>query len=138
MRQILILILFSLRAFATSVYGGFWDSALETVKDVTGPKDAGKTVGEQNGLTDQEILTGLREALNLGVQRAVERASASGGFMDNSVIHIPLPGYLQGDTAATDYFREKTWQPLSERFQPIVHATSQTVGVTQSYLGEDV
>ena len=62
MRQILILILFGLVAFATSVYGGFWDSALETVKDVTGPKEAGEAVGEQNGLTDQEILTGLREA----------------------------------------------------------------------------
>jgi hypothetical protein len=188
MRQILILILFSLVAFAPSVYGGFWDSAVEKVREVTGPKEAVKTDVKQDGLTDQEILSGLREALDLGVQRAVERASASGGFMDNPVIHIPLPGYLQnvagtlrglglgsqadafeqtmnqaaekasgealpvlaqavkdltfedvrrlwkgGDTAATDYFREKTWQPLSERFQPIVHATSQTVGVTQSY-----
>ena len=78
MRQILILILFSLMAFAPSVYAGFWDSALETVKDVTGPKEAGKAVGQQDGLTDQEILTGLREALNLGVQRAVKKASASG------------------------------------------------------------
>jgi hypothetical protein len=188
MRQILILILFSLVAFIPSVYGGFWDSAVDKVREVTGPKEAVKNAGKADELNDQEILSGLREALNLGVQRAVEKASASGGFMDNPVIHIPLPGYLQnvagtlrgfglasqadafeqtmnkaaekasgealpvlaqavkdltfedvrrlwkgGDTAATDYFREKTWQPLSERFQPIVHATSQTVGVTQSY-----
>ena len=45
MRQILIL--FSLMAFAPSVYGGFWDSALETVRDVTGPKEAGKTLADQ-------------------------------------------------------------------------------------------
>lgn len=188
MRQILILILFGIMASAPSVYAGFWDSTLETIRDITAPKEAEKSVGKQDGLTDQEILTGLREALDLGMQRAVERASASGGFMDDPVIHIPLPATLQnvagilrgfglapqvdafeqtmnraaekasgealpvlvqavkdltfedarrlwkgGDTAATDYFREKTWQPLSERFKPIVHATSQTVGVTQAY-----
>jgi hypothetical protein len=77
MRQILILILFSLVAFAPSVYGGFWDSAVEKVREVTGPKEAVKTDVKQDGLTDQEILSGLREALDLGVQRAVERASAS-------------------------------------------------------------
>nr|HDN00483.1 DUF4197 domain-containing protein [Deltaproteobacteria bacterium] len=38
-----------------------------------------------------------------------------------------------GGTSATDYFQDKTWQPLSERLRPIVHDTSQTVGVTQAY-----
>jgi hypothetical protein len=184
----MVFILFSLTALAPSVYGGFWDSALETVKDITGSEEAGKAVGRQDGLTDQDILTGLREALNLGVQRSVERASTPGGFMENPVIHIPLPGHFQniagtlrglglgsqtdafektmnraaekaseealpiliqavkdlsfedarrlwkgGGTSATDYFQDKTWQPLSERLRPIVHDTSQTVGVTQAY-----
>ena len=46
MRQILILILFSLLAFVPSVYGGFWDSAVEKVREVTGPKEAVKTAGK--------------------------------------------------------------------------------------------
>lgn len=188
MKQILILILFAIMVSASSLYAGFWNSTLETVRDIAAPKEAEKTVAKQDGLTNQEILTGLRETLDLGVQRAVKRASAPGGFMDNPAIRIPLPAHLQsvartlkgfgftpqvdafeqtmnkaaekasgealpvlaqavkgltfedarrlwkgGNTAVTDYFREKTWQPLSEKFQPIIHATSQTVGVTQAY-----
>lgn len=188
MRRIIVPVFFSLMALSPPVYGGFLDSAVETVKDVTGSEEAGKAVRQQDGLTDQDILTGLREALNLGVQRSVEKASAPGGFMENPVIHIPLPGHFQniagtlkglglgsqadafertmnqaaekasgealpilvqavkdlsfedarrlwksGGTSATDYFRNKTWQPLSERFRPIIHDTSQKVGVTQTY-----
>ncbi|MCD4755820.1 MAG: DUF4197 domain-containing protein [Deltaproteobacteria bacterium] len=38
-----------------------------------------------------------------------------------------------GDTAVTDYFRQVTWQPLYDKFQPVVHASAQEVGVTQAY-----
>ena len=138
MRQILILILFSLVAFVPPVYGGFWDSAVEKVREVTGPKEAVKTADKADELTDQEILSGLRGALNLGVQRAVEKASGEAlPVLTQAVKDMTFEDarllWKGGDTAATDYFREKTWQPLSERFQPIVHATSQKVGVTQSY-----
>ncbi len=40
-----------------------------------------------------------------------------------------------GDTAATDYFKGKTWQPLYEAFEPIVHEAVQQVGVTKAYQG---
>ena len=38
-----------------------------------------------------------------------------------------------GDTAATDYFEEKTSDPLREAFHPIVEKTMSEVGVTQQY-----
>jgi hypothetical protein len=38
-----------------------------------------------------------------------------------------------GNTAATDYFRQVTWQPLYDKFQPVVRASAQEVGVTQTY-----
>ena len=32
-----------------------------------------------------------------------------------------------------DYFRQVTWQPLYDKFQPVVHASAQEAGVTQAY-----
>ncbi len=38
-----------------------------------------------------------------------------------------------GDHAITDYFRQKTWQDLYERFLPIVRENLENVGVTKKY-----
>ena len=41
---------------------------------------------------------------------------------------------LQGeDDAATEYFRDKTYARLSDRFEPIVHDAMDRVGVTRNY-----
>ncbi len=37
------------------------------------------------------------------------------------------------DTAATNYFKGKTWQPLSKAFDPVVHEAIQQVGVAKAY-----
>ncbi|PJB36345.1 MAG: DUF4197 domain-containing protein [Deltaproteobacteria bacterium CG_4_9_14_3_um_filter_51_14] len=42
---------------------------------------------------------------------------------------------LKGDdTAATRYFKEKTFNPLSEQFKPFVKQSMQAVGVTKKYM----
>ncbi len=46
------------------------------------------------------VAAGLKEALQLGAERAVAKTSASGGFLDNADIHIPLPGKLDLMTRA--------------------------------------
>ena len=38
-----------------------------------------------------------------------------------------------GQTSATDFFRRKTEAKLTERFQPIVKATTDKVGLAQQY-----
>lgn len=43
------------------------------------------------GLTDSEIVSGLKEALNAGVDTSVVSASAAGGYLKNEVIKILLP-----------------------------------------------
>jgi hypothetical protein len=48
-----------------------------------------------SGLSSEEIAGGLREALRIGTENAVSRASAVGGFLDNPQIRIPLPSKLQ-------------------------------------------
>ncbi len=78
----------------TGANGGFWDQALDIYKKASSapPQETGAA---NYGLTNQELISGFKEALDLGVKRAVELASRPGGFLDNPQIHIPLPEKLQ-------------------------------------------
>ncbi len=137
---------------------------------------------------DGTVVAGLKEALRVSTSRAVDRLSASGGYADDPVRRIGLPGDL-GDmadalraigmggqvdafeakmneaaehaaqeattvfvdairkmsfkdavaileghgTAATDYFREKTSEPLAKRYAPIVERHLDQVGAVSTY-----
>ena len=140
------------------------------------------------GLSESTIAAGLRQALEVGGERASSAASKKGGFLSDSRIRIPLPEKLQtmanglraigfgsqvdnfevemnlaaeaaafeakpvllqavkgmtltdimgiyngSDTAATDYFKQKTSAELNQRFQPVVHDKMRQVGVYQTY-----
>lgn len=47
------------------------------------------------GLTNDEMVSGLKEALGKGTQHAVEQLGREGGFLDNSKVRIPMPKSLQ-------------------------------------------
>lgn len=152
-------------------------------------KDAQKAVGlGQSGLTNTEIIDGLKQALEIGTKNAVDIVSKADGYYKNPDIRIPLPSSVQKverllraagygqkvdafelsmnraaeraapeakaifwdaikqmsfddarkildgpDNAATLYFREKTEDPLTEIFKPIVHSAMSEVGVTRTY-----
>ena len=46
------------------------------------------------GLTEGDAALGIRAALERGAVAAVALLGRSGGFLDNPMVHIPLPGYL--------------------------------------------
>lgn len=46
------------------------------------------------GLSQDEIARGLREALEIGTERAVDDLAVTNAFFSNPEIHIPLPGAL--------------------------------------------
>lgn len=52
-------------------------------------------------LSDTEIGAGLRDALAVGAERAVELLGRDGGFLNDPEVRIPLPGVLQ--TAAKGF-----------------------------------
>ena len=148
-------------------------------------KDA---VGGSRGVSNDEIVQGLKEALTIGTQNAVATVSKSNGYYQNPDIKILLPeevenagkylrlaGYgskvdefeesmnraaekaapeakqiymdavkdmeiedaqniIDGpDTAATSYFKDKTYTRLQEIFKPIVKDTMGQVGVTRQF-----
>ena len=44
-----------------------------------------------NNLSNDEVIKGLKEALNVGIKISTEKASAIGGFLNNDLIRIPFP-----------------------------------------------
>lgn len=51
--------------------------------------------GAASSLTDSEISSGLKEALNVGADVVVNQLGTSNGFNGDPSIHIPLPNSLQ-------------------------------------------
>lgn len=65
---------------------------LKKGRDLIGgtPEGSGAT-----GLSNQEIVAGLKEALRVGTERVVEQLGAPGGFNADPEVHIPLPASLR-------------------------------------------
>jgi hypothetical protein len=143
---------------------------------------------QQPGLGDAKIVSGLKEALQVGTKNAVALTGKPDGFFGNAAIKILMPeklktletglraiGYapqvdelilsmnraaeqaapaasqifvdaisamtfddatkiLHGsDTAATEYFKDKTTDKLTVAFRPTVERAMNQVGVTRQY-----
>ncbi len=141
-----------------------------------------------SGLTNEKIISGLKEALEVGTENTVNLTGNADGYLKNEAIKILLPEKLQkmdkalrmvgfgpqidefvvsmnrsaeqaaplakpifknavtemsfedgekilngGDTAATDYFKEKTKAKLTEAFKPKVTEAMDQVGVAAQY-----
>lgn len=56
--------------------------------------DAATAVAGQGKLGEAEIVAGLKEALQVGTQRAVKLLSRQGGYLDDLQVRIPLPESL--------------------------------------------
>ncbi len=148
----------------------------------------GLGLGRPGGLNDAKIASGLKEALQIGTQNAVNLTGRLDGYFRNEVIKILMPEKLQtlekglrlvgygprvdefvlsmnraaeraaprakaifwdaigemsfedarkilngGDTAATDYFQDKTTDRLTAAFRPVVDKAMNEVGVTRRY-----
>lgn len=142
----------------------------------------------EKGLDQNTMISGLKEALSVGTEKAVEKVSALDGYLGNQAIKIFMPEKMQtvadilekfgqqglvdefitsmnraaekaaplavphfssaikemsfedansilhgGDTAATDYFKSKTFDALYGEFKPIISTSMNEVGVTSLY-----
>jgi len=54
-----------------------------------------KAVGGSQGISQGEMVEGLKEALKIGTGNAVQNVSQLDGYYGNSSIRIPLPGMVQ-------------------------------------------
>lgn len=54
------------------------------------------SAGSKGRLGEAEIVAGLREALQVGTQRAVQLLGKEGGYLDDRQVRIPVPEPLRG------------------------------------------
>ncbi|ACN17322.1 conserved hypothetical protein [Desulforapulum autotrophicum HRM2] len=83
-------------------------------------------------------MTGLIDQFEQSMNRAAEQAApqATELFVDavKTMSFSDAKKILNGrDNEATLYFKDRTWDKLSERFRPVVHNTMAEVGVTRNF-----
>jgi len=177
MRKIFVLLLLVFVFSTTIAAAGLLE---DVMKNIGGPSR-----GEPDEGT---IISGLKEALSIGTDKAVKNVSQVDGYFGNQVIKILMPEKIQrvadilgkvgyqkqvddfvlsmnraaekaapkaasifvdaikgmtiedarkilngGDTAATEFFKDKTHDKIYDAFKPIVSSSMNEVGVTLSY-----
>lgn len=84
-QKLCVLICLMLVVSATDAYAGFQDFL----------KGAMKSLGLEQGLAENEIVDGLKQALEIGTSKAVMLVSKKNGYLKNPKIKIPLPENVQ-------------------------------------------
>lgn len=91
-RKVLALTTFLLLAASPALIAG-WGDWLKNIEDAL---PTGTPVGsEATALSQTEIAAGLKEALNVGVERATSLLGREGGFLNDAAVKIPMPDALQ-------------------------------------------
>jgi len=85
-------ILLAMSLLTASVAAADWRS---TLGEFFGSKESAGTTTSQPALTDQEMNSGVLEALAVGIQRAIHLLGQAGGYLNDSTVRIPMPGHLQ-------------------------------------------
>jgi hypothetical protein len=65
-------------------------AACDTLQDLASQTVAGSSTGTP-GLSNGEVISGLKEALTVGITNSVNVASITDGFLKNSNIRLPFP-----------------------------------------------
>ena len=74
-------------------------SLLDSAKGLLGKVGQG---GASGGLSSSEISSGLTEAIWVGAQRVIGQLGTTGGFENDSAVHIPLPKTMRSAQAVLD------------------------------------
>ncbi|HEX9757237.1 MAG TPA: DUF4197 domain-containing protein [Nitrospiria bacterium] len=98
MKKSYFIILYVLIFSASPSKAGFLDNIMENLD-----------LSSQQGLEDKTVISGLKEALSLGTDKAVKKVSSIDGYLANQAIKIPMPEKIQkvADVLATVGFQEQ-------------------------------
>jgi hypothetical protein len=64
-------------------------------KDSSGKVNVGKVLNNSKGLTSDEIISGLKEALNVGTNNSTKKLSTIDGFFKDAAIKVLMPAEAQ-------------------------------------------
>ena len=80
-------------AFAVGVANAGFDDLFKSAGGLL-QGTPGVSTGATSALSDSQIGAGLKEALSVGAERAVDVLGREGGFLKDASVRIPLPGAL--------------------------------------------
>ncbi|MGH1456513.1 MAG: DUF4197 domain-containing protein [Alphaproteobacteria bacterium] len=72
----------------------WWDKAKNILNSELGKEAVQSVGGQASSLTNNDIVAGLKEALQIGTQHVTSQLGAQNGFNLDPQIHIPLPPVL--------------------------------------------
>ncbi|MFO7761780.1 MAG: DUF4197 domain-containing protein [Desulfobia sp.] len=76
----------------------------------------------------------FENTMNTAAEKASEKAlPILGQAVRNMGLKDVEKVWQGGETAATQYLREKTWEDIYDEFQPVISAQTKSVGVTSAY-----
>lgn len=101
--------------------------------EVLGLRKRGKSI---QSLSEQQIASGLKEALEVGVRRAVETLGRADGFLGDAAVRIPLPAGLQRAEAALRGLGQD--QVADDFVVAMNHAAEQAVPEAAAVLADSV
>ena len=87
---------------AAADWKGILNQAGNALSGGSGPGPGGLAAG----LTRGEVAAGLKEALEVGIRRAVDALGQPGGFLDDPGVRIPLPASLQRVESGLRFMRQ--------------------------------
>lgn len=79
----------------TLSFGFDLNSITKAVTDNIAKPSSTSSTNTKTGISDSTVSSGLKEALKVGVDYAVKNLSANNGYLNNSLVKIPLPENLQ-------------------------------------------
>ncbi len=90
MKRTALIPLFVITVAASASAGNDWLNMGKELLESSQPSS--KTSSNTSpGLSDQKIVSGIREALRVGTEKAVKKVGRPGGFLNDNAIRIPLP-----------------------------------------------
>jgi len=178
MKRFFFVVLFTLLFAVSFCNAGFLDDIFKKAPYLSSKQE----------LDEATVISGLKEALSIGTDKAVKEVSRIDGYWGNEAIKILMPENIQkvadvlrkvgyqkpvddfilsmnraaekaapkaaayfvdsikgmtfadakkilngGGTAATDFFKSKTYDKLFSDFKPVISSSMDEVGVTRSY-----
>lgn len=104
---------------APLVHAGLFDKLKEIGSEVLKPNS---TTSESAGLSESEIIAGLKQALDIGSQKAIQQLSQQGGFLDHADVRIPIPDAVQPVAKSLRYLGQDA---LVEQFQTTLNRAAE-------------
>jgi len=89
MRNKLSAIMLTFLLCASPAHAGFWDDVKKEIKGAV-QKDSGN-----KALSEETVIGGLKEALDVGTRKAVKKVSSQDGYYRNPQITIPFPPEIE-------------------------------------------